>query len=211
MYIKFENMANGKKIVLNDSTYTNSFGEKYTVSKLKYYISNVNFVSSSSSTKNKNVYLIDENKKDSIKVTLPKNKIIGIYFQIGVDSLLNCSGAQTGVLDPLNDMFWTWNNGYVNFKLEGTSTSSTADKQRIEQHIGGYKNPYKTMRMVYLEISPKYFLTKKSITIQVDVDKYWNASNEIRIAEKPVIAIAGQMASDAADNFTKMFSIKNEN
>src|SRR4051794_25990226 len=38
--ITFVNTANGKKISLRDSMYTNAFGEQYNISKLKYYISN---------------------------------------------------------------------------------------------------------------------------------------------------------------------------
>ncbi len=192
---------------MDETVFTNIFNEQYNISKLKYYISNINFVALYTN-KSKNVYLIDASKNDSISITAPKSKIIGIQFQIGIDSLLNCSGAQTGVLDPLNELFWTWNSGYINFKLEGTSTSSTADKQRIEQHIGGYKAPYKTMRKLYLEIPTNYFVKNKTLIIQMDLDKYWKATNEIHIAEKPVIASVGQMASDAADNFLKMFLIK---
>jgi hypothetical protein len=198
--IKFEHIANGKKIVLNDSVYTNAFGEKYTVSKLKYYVSNILFATKGQREINKEVYLIDASKNDSI-VKIDGRKIMGIYFTIGVDSILNCSGAQSGALDPLNDMFWTWNNGYVFFKLEGTSSSSTADRNRIEQHIGGYKGEYKTMRRIFLPIKK----TSSIITIQVDLDKYWS---NIKIAETPVIAAPGKEAKKAADVFVGMFSVK---
>lgn len=199
--IKFEHIANGKKIVLNDSTYTNTFGEKYTVSKLKYYVSNILFTTKGLRETNKETYLIDAFKNDSI-IKYDQRKIVGISFTIGVDSVLNCSGAQSGALDPLNDMFWTWNNGYVFFKLEGTSTSSTADRNRIEQHIGGYKGEYKVQRRIFLPLK----IIGNTITIQMDLDKYWN---ELKIAENAVIATSGALAKKAADNFTKMYSIKN--
>ncbi len=198
--IKFVHIANGKKIVLNDSSYANNFNEKYTVSKLKYYVSNISFTTKGKPATDKKVYLIDASKNDSI-VKYMQRKIIGISFTIGVDSALNCSGAQTGALDPLNDMFWTWNNGYVFFKLEGTSSSSTADKNRIEQHIGGYKSEYKTQRRFFLPITQ----IGNIITIQMDLDKYWN---NIKIAENPVIAAPGKLAKAAADGFVSMWSVK---
>ncbi len=203
--IRFENIANGKKIVLHDGLYENNFGEKYTVSKLKYYISNIQFVTKQSQNKSQNIFLIDASKNDSISLETTNKNIIAIIFCIGVDSALNCSGAQSGALDPLNDMFWTWNNGYVMFKLEGKSASSTADNNRIEQHIGGYKGEYKTMRRIFLPIDEKYFLKNNTITIQMNVDKYWDG---IKIAEMPVIATAGLSAKKAADNFIKIFSVK---
>jgi hypothetical protein len=198
--IKFEHIANGKKIVLNDSTYTNAFAEKYTVSKLKYYISNISFTTKGALETDKKVFLIDASKNDSI-VKIDGRKIVGISFMIGVDSALNCSGAQSGALDPLNDMFWTWNNGYVFFKLEGTSSSSTADRNRIEQHIGGYKGEYKAMRKIFLPIKK----ISNTIIIQMNLDKYWD---NIKVAETPVIAAPGKEARKAADGFVGIFSVK---
>jgi hypothetical protein len=202
--VRFENMANGKKIVLNDSLYENAFGEKYTVSKLKYYVSNICLLTKGALEVDKTVYLIDAAKENTI-IKKDGRKIVGISFLLGVDSILHCSGAQSGALDPLNDMFWTWNNGYVNFKLEGKSVSSTADNNRIEQHIGGYNGEYKTMREIVLPINEKYFFKKNTITIQMNLDKYWNG---IKIAELPVIATSGALAKKTADNFTKMFKLK---
>jgi hypothetical protein len=203
--IKFEHIANGKKIVLHDSLYENAFGEKYSISKLKYYVSNICLLTKGALEIDKNVYLIDATKENTI-IKKGSRKIIGISFTVGVDSTLNCSGAQSGALDPLNDMFWTWNNGYVFFKLEGTSSSSTADKNRIEQHIGGYKGEYKTMKKMIIPINEKYFLKNNTITIQMNLDDYWT---DIKIAENSIIAAPGALAKKASDNFTKMFSIKN--
>ncbi len=202
--VRFENMVNGKKIVLNDIVYENAFGEKYTVSKLKYYVSNICLLTKGALEVDKTVYLIDAAKENMI-IKKDSRKIVGISFLLGVDSALNCSGAQSGVLDPLNDMFWTWNNGYVMFKLEGKSTSSSADNIRIEQHIGGYKGEYKTMREIFLPIDEKYFFKNNSITIQMNLNEYWNG---IKIAKMPVIATSGALAKKAADNFIGMFSIK---
>ncbi len=202
--VRFENMANGKKIVLNDSLYENNFGEKYTVSKLKYYVSNICLLTKGALEVDKTVFLIDAAKENTI-IKKDGRKIVGISFLLGVDSALNCSGAQSGALDPLNDMFWTWNNGYVMFKLEGKSASSSADNNRIEQHIGGYKGKFKTMRKIFLPVNEKYFLKNNTITIQMNLDEYWNG---IKITESPVIAASGASAKKAADNFVKMFKVK---
>jgi hypothetical protein len=201
--IKFEHYANGKKIVLNDSMYENDFGEKYTVSKLKYYVSNVYFFTTGKSNEDKKNYLIDASKNDSI-IKYVNGKIVAITFSIGIDSALNCSGAQTGALDPLNDMFWTWNNGYVFFKLEGTSTSSKADKSRIEHHIGGYKEPYNALKEITIPVSERYFENNNIITINVDLDEYWANS---RLAENPVITAPGILAKSMADRIWKMYLI----
>ena len=210
--LKFENIANRKKIIFNDSSYTNDFGEKYTVSKLKYYVSNVRFITTQKYKSAKNIFLIDAAKENTITFLKPSGKITGIEFLLGVDSILNCSGGQSGALDPLNDMFWTWNSGYVMFKMEGRSDASKADLQRLEQHIGGYKGEFKTVRKIFVPIDKRYFLNKKigadKIVINVNLDKYWNGKNKIRINEQPMITTIGKAARDAADNFEGMFSVK---
>ncbi len=41
LLISFQHIANGKPLVLRDSSYTNAFNEIYQVTRLKYYISNI--------------------------------------------------------------------------------------------------------------------------------------------------------------------------
>jgi hypothetical protein len=206
--IEFVTKANGKKIILNDSIYTNAFDEKYTVSKLKYYISDFHFITGANKESKKfdrSVYLVDAAKENNIRLKIPAGKITGISFLLGVDSINNCSGAQSGALDPLNDMFWTWNSGYVSFKMEGKSDSSKTDLQRIEQHIGGYKGTYKVMRKIFLPVNN----ISSGIQITADLDKYWDGINKISIAETPMTTTIGINAQHAADNFPGMFSVNN--
>lgn len=204
--IKFHHIANGKPLILSDSSYTNAFGENYQVSRLKYYISNAGFAEKNEN----NISLVDAAENDSIMV-YPKPGIYStLYFTLGVDSALNCSGAQDGALDPLNGMFWTWNSGYIFFKLEGYSSSSTADLQRIEHHVGGYRYPNKVSRTIKLAL-PKNLEVKKNgkhtIHINLDLDKYWKGVNNIKIAGQALLMAPGGLAIKAADNFTGMFSI----
>ncbi len=133
-----------------------------------------------------------------------------LQFMIGVDSIRNFSGAQTGALDPLNDMFWTWNSGYVNFKLEGTSSASTADLNRIEHHIGGFRSPYQTASLISfplaeLEIKPG---SSHKIIIHCNLDKYWKSAHDIHIATTPVNTLPGAAAKKNSENIAQMFSLK---
>ena len=206
--IIFEAICKGENGILN-KTFINDFGEKYSITKLKYYVSNIKFVTGEKRKTSSDVFLIDASKKNIISVAVPSKDINGITFLLGVDSALNCSGAQSGALDPLNDMFWTWNNGYIFFKVEGNSATSKADLHRIEYHIGGFKGSNKTMTEIYLPLKKKVLLKRRKLIIQLDIDKYWNGINKLTIAEMPVIAIPGAPAKYAANNFTGMFSIKN--
>jgi len=202
LVLKFVHIANGK-IVHHNGMFTTPNGEPYTISKLKYYVSNVELGKSFQHT-----HLVNAFGADSIEMKVPPGNYRQLSFLLGVDSLLNCSGAQDGALDPLNDMFWTWNSGYVMFKLEGISDSSHADLNRIEQHIGGYKGENKTMRRISFDLNEKLTIGPKethTIVIEVDLDKFWDKGS---IAKNPVIVIPGVLAKQAADNFPFMFRVK---
>ncbi|HAZ91975.1 MAG TPA: hypothetical protein DCX70_00920 [Chitinophagaceae bacterium] len=102
-------------------------------------------------------------------------------------------------------MFWTWNTGYINFKLEGYSAFSSTNIKNIEYHIGGYAGENKTMRKIQLP----YSLPKKTqdIYIQFNLDNFWKSSSAFKIAELPVITSPGKNAKIVADNFSALFSI----
>jgi hypothetical protein len=211
--ISFTHSANGKSLVLRDSNYVNAFGETYTVNKLKYYIGNLS-VDGRFQPEQK-YYLVDAAKdENSISLNLPAGNYSTLEFVVGVDSIDNCSGAQDGALDPLNNMFWTWNSGYIFFKLEGYSPSSGSDLNRIEHHIGGYKGENNVARKLSFKLpaATPIRVKKDSVTeliIENDLDKYWNAINDIRISELSACMSPGDMAKKIAANFPGMFSLKN--
>ena len=203
LLIRFVHEANGKPLQ-RDSTYINAFGEHYQVSKLRYYIGNLNL---NCQLQKANYHLIDAFGADSFFVNMQATVYTSLCFTMGVDSLRQTMGVQGGALDPLNDMFWTWNTGYVTLKLDGTSPESTADLNRIEQHIGGYRPPFTAIRPVEL-LLPADALSHGTLTIHVNLDAYWNAVHENRISEQAVITKPGQQAANVANNFSAMFSIK---
>lgn len=215
--ITFNNTVSGKKIVLGDSTYMNPFGEKYTVRKFKYYVSNLSFKKGGPGFILKNFYqLVDESSADSksFLVSIPEGSYTGIGFLLGVDSLHNVSGAQSGALDPAKDMFWTWNSGYVMAKLEGNSPASTLVNHKYEFHIGGYSGKYNVLKNIVLDFpknSAVIFSSKKitEVIINADVDAWWHHPHDIKIAERANIMTPGEWALAISDNYAHMFHIEN--
>jgi hypothetical protein len=212
LQISFTHSANGKPIIFRDSIYQNAFGENYNIYKLKYYIGQIKVEGFDKPIGISPYHLINAAGKNEISFKLPTGKYKGISFLLGVDSASNCSGAQSGALDALNDMFWTWNSGYVFFKLEGRSPSSTADLNRIEHHIGGYKpgnNVARTIRL-HLDRDSIVEISNQKITrliVSVNLDRYWDAVNPIHIAETPVCMQPGSLAQKMAANFEALFTL----
>lgn len=210
LLINFQHIANGKPMILKDSSYTNSFNENYNITRLKYYISNVHCEGQLIGKSSHNIFLVDASEESTVRLNVPAGTYNQLYFTLGVDSIFNCSGAQDGALDPLNGMFWTWNSGYIFFKLEGFSSSSTADLNRIEHHIGGYRGPHKAGRTMALMLEKPLVVKendKHQVNIQLNLDRYWASENEIKINDHPVVMVPGELAKRSADNFKAMFSV----
>jgi hypothetical protein len=213
--LTFVNTVKGSKIVFNDSTYTNSFGEKYIITKLRYYVTNISVQDGHNSIKEKNSYhLIDESKTESqvINFSIPGGNYTSLQFLLGVDSLHNVSGAQTDDLDPAKDMFWTWNTGYVMAKMEGNSPNSNVVNNKFEFHIGGFSGPYNVLKTVQLNLPGKThdFVAGETyeIIINADINSWWQHPHDIKISEHPVITSPGKTAREISDNYTNMFHIE---
>jgi hypothetical protein len=212
--VQFVNTVGGSRIVFNDSTYTNGFGEKYTLSKLRYYITNISVSGADGNFRESNSYhLIDEGKPESqlLNFTMPAGDYTAINFLVGVDSLHNVSGAQTDALDPANDMFWTWHSGYVMAKMEGNSPESKQVNNKFEYHIGGYSGPDNVLRLVSLAFpgGSLHIIAGKNytLTISADINTWWQSRHSIKISENPVITTPGIMARYMSQNYAGMFHI----
>ncbi len=213
--ISFINTVKNSRIVLNDSVYTNPFEEKYSISKLRYYVTNVSLNNGSKSCIEKSSYhLIDESKEESQSFTfnVPPGNYTSLQFLLGVDSLHNVSGAQTGDLDPTKDMFWTWNSGYVMAKMEGNSPASNLVNNKYEFHIGGYAGPYNVIKKIQLDFNNKSFEVTAGKTIEIiinaDINTWWSGANDIKIAEHANITSPGKFALAISNNYVKMFSVE---
>jgi hypothetical protein len=215
--IVFNNLINHQPIVLYDSTYTNPFGENYIINKFKYYVSNTALYALGKINKIKNDHhLINQSIDSSLSFTinLPENQYDSIQFLLGVDSAMNTSGAQTGALDPINDMFWTWHSGYVMQKLEGTSPQSKAINNKMEYHIGGFSGENSVLNYLTLSFPKEKILNIRkgktsTVVINVDVNEFWNAGMAIKIADIPVCTSPGLLAKQIAGNFSKLFEVIN--
>lgn len=206
--LTFMNTVKGRPVIKGNAIYRNSLGEDFSITKLKYYVSHA-VVRGRNEFRDEGYYLIDEGKRNSISLSVPAGSFEGIGFLFGIDSLKHCSGAQEGDLDPLMDMFWTWNSGYVIFKLEGNSPSSGADLERIEHHIGGYKGDNNVSKEINLSFPSPVSVApgeNKEVFIEMDLDKYWNSSVPVYISKDPVITKPGEDAVKVSANFKNMFS-----
>ncbi len=218
--ITFHNKAGDADLHL-DSSCTNPFGEIFIVKQFKYYISNIRLRDDDTKKTESfpgKYFLIDQADSSSkiILLSTSLKHIISIEFMLGVDSLKNVSGIQTGSLDPAKGMFWTWNTGYVMAKLEGTSAAANTPQHSFSWHVGGYKKGEATARMIYLKLpvisnqAPGIRYQQPgsgTININADILKWFNALHEIKIAGQPFCHQPGALAVSLADNYSAMFTV----
>ncbi len=209
--IEFKHVVGTKKLNLFSDTFFNTFKEPFIVNRFKYYVSNFCLVYQNNKvdTITNSYFLIDEADSTSKTISLPINhkKVKAIYFNIGVDSLRNCSGVQTDALDPMNGMFWTWNTGYVFAKLEGKSSVSTAPSNYFTYHIGGYKKNENALQKIKLLLNSKKAIRNNTITIQANILAWFSSVKTITIKDNPVCHQPGELALKIANNYCKMFTI----
>lgn len=221
--LKFDLIVNGKKLVLNDYTYTNSNGESFNISLLKFYVSNIVLGKPNGETytvpKMESFFLIDAQDNKSLYpiISAPEGEYSYLQFNLGVDSLTNTLPAEqrTGVLDvSKHDMYWTWNSGYIHFKIEGASPQANTVNNQFKYHIGffgGYSSPTpNNNRIITLDLS-KAGISKvqenlsSDIHLMVDIGKIFDAVHTISISEYPTIMTQGPH-EQMADNYATMFT-----
>lgn len=211
--LHFSNVVGNQPLVLN-TKFTNTFGEEFTLTKYKYYISNIALVDADGkeTTAPESYFLIDQANTVSkaLEVQLPGGLYKGLSFIVGVDSTRNVSGAQSGALDPANDMFWTWNTGYIMAKMEGTSPASAVVNNKVEYHIGGFKGTQNAVRKVTILFDQTQLIPdgkSAHIYLNADVLKWFNGAHSMTIAATPAIMTPGTQAMQFADNYSKMFTL----
>ncbi|MFT5878675.1 MAG: hypothetical protein ACI8SA_002545 [Dokdonia sp.] len=173
--LQIEFVLNHKPLVLGQIVFIPEINDSVKIDRLRFYISDI-FFSNTFSTINytkKRFFLIDLENSSSLSHALSLNSYTFDYlhFQVGVDSATQMQGAQGGDLDPMHGMYWSWRNGYVNFKCEGTTPICPGRNNEFIFHIGGFQEPFNSIQRVTLPIY------SDSIVVQVDLTPLFTPVN----------------------------------
>lgn len=159
----------GHDLVL-DSNYLSRAEAELKIETLRFYISNLRLAMNDSVTwqERESYHLYDQSARNSFTLTVPANiRFNTLKFDLGIDSLTNVSGAMGGDLDPTKGMYWTWQSGYINFKLEGKSHQCQNPKKEFQYHLGGYQKPFDALQAVSLKTA-----SKDVVMIRFDVKQF---------------------------------------
>lgn len=174
----FNHTVDGTPLKLNAVQYANDAGNVYSVTKLKYYVTNIILTKTDGVTHApRSYYLVDADfvgGADFRMIDIPAGDYKSISFSIGVDPVANVNGDQQGALDPLNGMFWSWNTGYIFTKLEGKYVNGIGDETNYLYHIGLDSN--RIDMTIPLNFSMAGKSPVKTVNVEVDVNKFFNGT-----------------------------------
>ncbi|RZJ28353.1 MAG: hypothetical protein EOO48_10030 [Flavobacterium sp.] len=154
--------------IIDGRSYSSETDAK-TVSVCKFYVSDIVLFSNGKRVfeSDKSYFLIDFSEPASLHRTLaiPDGcHFDKIRFTLGIDAATNENGVGDGDLDPVRGMYWAWQSGYINMKLEGAINGKT-----FEYHLGGFQQPFLSCRAVeissandaiLIKVDPMRFLKK---------------------------------------------------
>lgn len=206
--IEFDHKFGTAEFALN-TAFTTQSSEQLTFTNVRYYITNFKLQKTDGSywVAPESYYLVDVAKTNGTLLSIanvPAGDYKGVSYTIGVDSIRNVSGAQTGALDPANGMFWSWNTGYIFMKFEGTSPQSS--NGGFSYHVGGFTGVNNTIRENSHAFGATNLQVKASATskihMMVDVQKVFDGEHEtIKVATFNMIHMPGANAVKIAENF----------
>lgn len=216
LILHFKATVHGQPLQLHQN-YTNPFGETFRPDIFRFYAGKIgpalNDRAPMKAFRDGAYHLIDFSDSASTTVSLrvPEGVYNEIHFLLGVDSIDQTSGAQTGALDPVRGMFWTWNTGYLSFKIEGSSPDSKEPAHGFSYHIGGYRSPNSTVWRMKIGTHPdQQFRVGKNgttnLVIPIELDQFFDGLTPIHIRNTAACTTPGNTARLISGNFTGAFT-----
>jgi len=232
--IEFDNIVGERTLTFNNngSLYTNGSGEKFSISKVQYFISNIKVTKADGTSYTVNqddsYFLIKAEDRNTrfAKVNVPEGDYTKVSFTLGVDSLRSTMdlSKRTGVLDPAggmdDGMYWGWNAGYIFFKMEGNSNVISDDvngdptgKKQFKYHIGGFggysAKTINNIKVITVDltaggISKVRKDRSSNVHLFVDLMKVFNGKNGFSIAAHPNVMFS-EYSVNIANNLPEMF------
>lgn len=179
--VQFEFTFAGEPLILDKPYYSPSMGDSIQLETIRFYVSDPLLVFDNQQIipAEERYYLLDVSVPGSLAINFPNPDSIPsviLRFNIGIDSLTNVDGARGGALDPVNGLYWSWQSGYINTKIEGTSPSCPARHNRFQFHLGGYQSPNNCLQKVAVKVP----LTPV-IRIEIDLATYFQQVNLLEV------------------------------
>jgi len=189
---------------LKESSFRSMESSGLTITDLKFYVSKIQFLKNGVVVleEQNSFHLVDVAHLNSLQILIDNKQnafFDQLKFNLGIDSATSVSGVLGGDLDPTKGMYWAWQSGYINFKLEGASTLCKTRNNEFQFHLGGYEKPNDCLQTLSFAI-----INSNLINLKLDVKKIFD---QIDLAKINHIMSPSNEAVLLSRNVANAFSI----
>jgi len=172
--LKFNLVFGGQILKLDPNGSLLNLGDSLQIETIRFYVFGIELLQNTRSVwkEANSFHLLDGSVASSLTLPLQIENNLSfnrLRFVIGIDSAVNSSGAMGGDLDPTKGMYWTWDNGYINVKLEGRSALCKTKDQQFQFHLGGYRKEVNTAMVLEFPSS-----ANSDMSIEVDIKAFFS-------------------------------------
>jgi hypothetical protein len=167
--IKFTAKFGSGNLQLEKNYFLAAVNDSISIERFKFYVSGISLLKNGKTVhQNKTgYYLLDLENKMQLEFGSTTKDFDAIQFNLGIDSITNSGGVKGGDLDPTKNMYWAWQSGYINFKLEGKSKVCKTRNNVFQYHIGGYMYPHNSLQRITIPVQGT-----NSVNIVFDLEKF---------------------------------------
>lgn len=224
----FDHTLMGDKMLLDVAARTNGNGERLTIKRFNYIVSNIVLIDENGASftypKDESYFIINSEKEEFVVQlkNIPAGNYTKVKFGLGVDQSKYLRGEEEQQelwdLAATHNMTWSWITGYKFFNMEGTFTSNKVEgSPRFSLHIGSHGtnlDNYKEVEINLPSIARVRETIKPSVHFMVDANKLIDGEHKIILSEamNPAGTAASIMvnavkAPKIMENATKMFHV----
>lgn len=203
--LQFNPIFGKEALVLSKSYFSKNNNDSIQIDVLRFYISDIELLLNGEIVWKElnSFHLVDASVISSLQINLissSKPIFDKLKFNVGIDSITNVAGAMGGDLDPTKGMYWTWQSGYINFKLEGKSKVCNTRNNEFTFHLGGYKYPYNTLQSVFLNTN-----NSNELNIVINAEEM---ISKINLSKQNHIMSPSKEAVLLSNELTRIFSVQ---
>lgn len=187
----FSHSVGSQPLQFNSIQYTNAFGNQYSVSTLKYFISDITLHKPDGGL----ILIDDEHYVDgqdastlyfNPEVTIPTGDYIMISFVFGLTEEKNVNGAFPN--PPENNMEWppALGTGYHYMKLEG-KYDSVGTVKNYQAHTGPTNGNQNYIRVVLENSGFSFSGSGVSVTLRMNINNWWVSPNTLDLNDITMI------------------------
>lgn len=196
---------NETPLALDQTVVQEKTGDTLKFTTLRYFVSNIKLKRADGTwwSMPESYFLLNGESAEESVVTIPDVPFMNytaIQYTMGVDSLRNISGAQTGALSLQSGMFWDWNSGYIMTMVEGRSPNSPTGSFAF--HMGGFSGVNNVVTTKTAEFGKAMQIgngVNPTITMVANLSNLWD--NAPSVSVNSVIHMPGAQAVAMAKGF----------